>query len=100
MAARTENMDKDSCYAVRIEQMDREVHCPPGDTLYVEGVLWMMKTVVVGRPVVSSGGKAVHLSRTAEQVKVPDLMVCTTEVQIYGHPCRDLDVADNTARSG
>lgn len=98
--ARTENLDMDSCQPVRIELMDQEVHCPPGDTLNVEGVLWMMKTVAVDRPVVLSGGKAVHLRRTADQVKDPDLRVCIAEVQIYGHPSRDLDAADNTARSG
>lgn len=98
--ARTENLDMDSCQPVRIELMDRVVHCPPEDTLYVVEVLWMMKTVAVGRPVVLNGGKAVHSRHTAEQVKDPDSRVCITEVQIYGHPCRELDVADNTARSG
>lgn len=50
--ARTENLDKDPFQPVRIELMDREDHDPLGDTLYAEEVLWMMKTVMVGRPVV------------------------------------------------
>lgn len=101
VVARMGNWDKNSSQPIHTELMDREAHYLPEDTLHVEQVLWMKKSVAVGRLVASTAGTAAHQDRTVERVKYLYLRIWgEAEVQVYARPCRDLPEAGNTVRNG